>query len=270
MPGSKVEFKMVGDWRKMASALDSKRFEANLEANLGRATAFNGMMMAGEIRRRIKSRKYAKNSPLTILLKKSSTPLVDDGDLFGAVTSQSLDKYSVFIGILRSTMGDNGKPLVNLAELLHNGGVIPVTEHMRNMFILLSEVGQGKRDVSTLEGRVADMAKALGPRIKNIKALRASTTHIKIPARPFLTDVLKDPAMLKKCEMNWRKAVQATMRDQAQSTSKGGSSDAAAKVADQTRKGSKPAKSPANRSEAARRGWKTRRSRSAEKNKNKG
>src|SRR5258706_7478637 len=104
MSGNRVTLKITGDWKRMAAAVDSRRFKANLEANINKATTFNGMMVAGEIRRRIKARRYAKNSPLTVMLKKSSTPLIDDADLWGAVTSKNLDPYTVFIGILRTTL----------------------------------------------------------------------------------------------------------------------------------------------------------------------
>lgn len=203
-------------WQKMAAALDPETFRANLETNIGKATSMNGMMFRAEIRKRIKTRRYQSNSPFTILLKKSSTPLINDGDLFGAVTSRRLDAYSVFIGVLRGTVDSDGKSIVNLAELLHNGGTIPVTEGMRNMFIMLWQVGQGKRDPATLDGRAAEMAKALGKNIRNIKPLKDSTKSIHIPPRPFLASVFNDPAMHKKARANWEKAVKATFKAQAQ------------------------------------------------------
>lgn len=264
MAGNRIEFKLKGDWAKMAAALDPKRFQANLDANLGKATKFNGMMVAGEVRKRIKSRKYAKNAPLTVLIKKSSTPLVNDGDLFQAITFQAVDKYTVFVGVLRSAVSSDGQSLTNLAEFLHEGGNIAVTETMRNMFQLLAEVGAGTREVSTLEGRTAELAKALGSRIKQIKPLKPTTKHIVVPPRPFLKDVLNDPVVLKKCQRNWERAAQAAFKDQASgSSSKGGSPSTAAKASMPSKRPPKAKKSPANRSEAARRGWKTRRARKA-------
>lgn len=258
----KVELKMTGDWQRMAAAVDAGRFQKNLETNLGKATTFNGMMVSAEIKRRIKGRKYAKNSPLTVLIKRSSTPLIDDGDLWGAVTYKNINAYTVFVGVLRSTVGSDGKSIVNLVELLHEGGAIPVTDHMRNMFILLSEVGEGKRDRSTLDGRTAELAKALGRRINQIKPLKPETTHIVIPPRPFLYDVLKDPRIHKKCQANWLKAAKAAFEDQASGSSrKGGQSSPATETAGDPAKASKKSKTPADRSEAARRGWRTRRAR---------
>lgn len=268
MPKITVDLKLIGQWKRMAAAVDAKRFQENLEANLNKATAFNGMMVAGEIRRRIKARKYAKNSPLTVLIKGSSTPLIDDGDLWGAVTSKNLNSFTVFVGLLRSSIASDGHSIINIAEFLHQGGTIPVTEHMRNMFILLAEVGEGKRERSTLEGRVAEIAKALGRRIKDIKPLRPETTHLVIKPRPFLRDVLDDPTIHKKCQDNWRKAALAAFKAQAASTATPQSP--VAQAADPTRgpsKTSSKAKTPADRSEAARRGWKTRRAKTQAKGK---
>jgi hypothetical protein len=267
MASNRVELKLTG-FKQFGAALDHKRFQANLEANIGKATVMNGMMVASEIRKRIKGRRYAANAPLTVLIKKSSTPLVDDADLFGAVTSKNLGKYSVFVGILRSAVSDDGRSMVNLAELLHNGGMIPVTEAMRGMFIILYEVGQGKREASSLEGRTAVLAKALGSRIKHIRPLKPSTKYITIPPRPFITSVLRDPIVHKRCERNWNNAVRAAFKDQASGSSqKGGAPSGETRAATPPQnapasarsRGKKPPKPRANRSEAARRGWETRR-----------
>jgi len=257
MAGDKIRMRMTGDWKRMAAAVDQKRFQANLEANISKATMFNGMMMQAEIRRRIKSRRYASNSPMTVALKKSSTPLIDDGDLWGSVTTKNLSAYSVFVGVLASKMASDGKPMVNLANFLHSGGIIPITEHMRNLWIVLSEVGQGKRPMSYLTGRAAEIAKALGRRLKNIKPFKRSTTHIVVKPRPFLSSVLNDSRMLKKCEANWRKAIQAAMKDQASGNPARGGSPA--NKSDPVAASTRTKKAPANRSEAARRGWQTRR-----------
>lgn len=257
----KIELKMTGDWKRMAAALDPKRFEANLQANIHKATKFNGMMVRAEVRRRIKGRKYEANAPLTVLVKRSSTPLVDDGDLFGAVTSKDIDAYSVFVGILRSATSKDGRSLTNIAEFLHSGGNIPVTEAMRGMFILLSEVGQGKREVASLEGRAAEMAKALKGRIKNIHPLKQSTKFIVVPPRPFLTSVLEDPIVLKRCEKNWRKAAMAAFKDQASGkTGKGGATSGKGKAGVPPKKAKQTtSKKARDRSAAAKKGWANRR-----------
>lgn len=262
MPGFKLD--LTGDWSKLSKTLNPKHFNEILEDNLLAATKFNGMIMAAEIRKRIRQRRYAKNSALTVLLKKSSMPLVDDADLFGAITSRELDRFSVFVGILRTATTSSGQPMVNLAELLHNGGSIPVTEHMRNMFILLSEVGQGKRDINTLEGRTLELARALGSKISQIKPLKPSTVFIKIPARPFLAEVLKDQAMLKKCVRNWENAVnQALIGKKANIMSPDKSSPGKTGGTKTPGSGSPPKHQ--NRSTAAKKGWQTRRNKQASK-----
>lgn len=262
----KIQLKLDAGWQKMASAMDPKRFKANMDANMNKATQFNGLLILQAIRQRVKARKYAKNAALTILIKKSSVPLIDDADLWGAVTTKNINAYTLFVGVLRTTMGPDGKPLTSLVEFLHEGGSIQVTDKMRNMFILLSEVGQGKRDIATLEGRTAEIAKALGSRISQIKPLKAGTTAIVVPPRPFIGDVINDPSIKQKCTNNWIKAAKAAVHDQAQGSS---SKPAPAPESGATTpgKGSSPSsgggktKSPADRSEAARRGWATRRSR---------
>lgn len=209
---ARISLDLKGGWDKFTNRVDQAHFKNRLETNLGKATQYNGMVIRREIRKNIRSKKYEKNAALTSLIKGSTTPLIDAGDLWGAITTKNVDAYTLFIGVLKSTTTKRGMPMVNLVQLLHEGGTLQVTEHMRNMFILLAEVGEGKRDISTLEGRTLEIAKSLGDRISQIKPLKPTTTHIVIPPRPFIADVLKDKAILKKCEDNWRKAVDAALR----------------------------------------------------------
>lgn len=264
---NKIELKLTGGWKKMANALDSEAFRKNLEDKMGKATQVNGMMVRGEIRKRIKGKRYQRNNPMTVLIKKSSTPLVDDGDLFGSITSQTVDAYSVFVGVLRTATDSDGKPLVNLVQLLHEGGTIQVTAKMRAMFEMLWEVGQGKRDPATLEGGAADLAAQLGDRIKSIRPLKPTTTALHIPPRRFITEAFDDPRTHKRAKAIWEKALKEVFRNQAagkKSTGKAGDPAKEAARSGRQRK-VKVSKPPRNRSEAARKGWQNRRAKEQKK-----
>src|SRR4029077_7451310 len=93
-----TELKLTGAWKKLSPTLDPKKFDEAISKNVGMATQFNGQLMSAEIRKRIRQKKYAANSSMTVLIKKSSTPLIDDGDLWGAITSKNIDEFTVFVG----------------------------------------------------------------------------------------------------------------------------------------------------------------------------
>lgn len=262
-----AEFRLVGDWRKFARAIDPDRLGPALEANLKKATIVNAMYVIAEIRRRIKRRAYERNSALTVLIKRSSAPLVDDGDMFNAFTYQVINPTTVFVGILRTSRDSSGQNLANVAELLHEGGAVQVTEAMRNMFSLLASVASGERSKGELTGRAADLAARLKDRIKQIKPLKESTKALVIPPRPFFRAVFKDPKVLKKVRKTWEKAVQDTLKEQAVAAPPGpGPASKAGSRSSAPAGGSKAPKAPkprANRSEAAKKGWKARREKAA-------
>jgi hypothetical protein len=262
-----AEFRLTGHWRKFARAIDPDRVGPALERNLQKATIVNAMYVISEIRRRIKRRAYERNSAFTVLLKRSSTPLVDDSDLFNAVTHQVVSPTAVFVGVFRTARDEDGKSLANLAELLHEGGVIQVTTAMRNMFALLAAVGSGEVSKSELTGRAAEIAARLKGRIKQMKPLKDSTRALVIPPRPFLRAVFKDPKVLKRVRKTWEKAVQDTLQGEAAAAPPGAAPphSRASRAPGGASRVPKAPKPRANRSEAAKRGWAKRRAKAAQK-----
>lgn len=210
--GSSFDFKPSG-WKQLQAMLDPAKFSERLHKNVRRATQFNGMLVQREVRERVYKVGYHANAPLTIIIKGSSKPLVDDNELMRAVTSRVIDDFNVFVGVLRSAKGSDGE-LFNLAVLLHEGGNIPVTTRMRNMFMLLwfaTKAGATAKDIAKLEGRALEIYKDLNGR-GTIYPLKATTDHITIPPRPYLKTVFEDPDVLKKVQDNWRKAVENALR----------------------------------------------------------
>lgn len=205
-----TSFKLTGSWGKLKHVVDRSRFESALKQNIRQATQRNAMRVVADIRKRITGRAYSPNAALTILIKKSTKPLVDDGDLFQAITHQMLNDKTAFVGALKATQV-NGQSAADLAAILHEGATIAVTPAMRGLFFILAEVGAGKKPASELTGRAADLAQRLGSRLKGIKPLRASTTHIVIPPRPFLRESFEDPQILGKLKQEWERAVSSSL-----------------------------------------------------------
>lgn len=198
-------FKMDAGWKKWEHAMTPRVFSAKLAHNMRRATALNGKMAEGVIRSEIRSGGFAANAQLTIMIKSSSKPLVDQGTgLFQAITSVVMDNTTVFVGVLQT----NGE--YNIALALHEGASINVTPRMRGMFFWLWQASSGKINPNELEGRAA----VLWERSPGGWApLKDSTTRLIILPRPFIQKAFANRAMRLKAKENWQKALQATMRE---------------------------------------------------------
>jgi len=198
-------FKMDAGWRKWEHAITPRVFTAKLNHNMRRATALNGKLAEATIRNTIKAGMSPANAALTIMIKSSSKPLVDQpGGLFQAITSQVMDHTTVFAGVL-STNGE-----YDIALALHEGATINVTPRMRGMFFWLWQASEGKLPPNELEGRAAQLwERSPG----GWAPLKDSTTHIIIPPRPFIQRAFANRDMRLKAKENWQKALQATMRE---------------------------------------------------------
>jgi hypothetical protein len=202
----KTSFEMTG-WKKLKTIFSPQDFGAVLVPNLTKATAFNAQLVRKAIRQNIVDMKYGANAKLTILLKRSSKRLVGrDSALFNGVTTTVVNERTAFVGVLRQARAGNQNGLANLAEMLHEGMTIQVTDKMRFLFLLLNEVSEGRLDPSKLTGRAAEMWEFMGGK-GTIYPLAKTTQAIVIPGSKFIQSVIEDPAILAKCKENWAKAV---------------------------------------------------------------
>lgn len=156
-----VEF--FGDWDKAMKILHN--MDKKYERAKKRALTKVGQYLIRKIRRGIRDQKpggedYDPLHPFTVMRKGSSKAMIDDGDFIGSITMK-LDGDSLFVGVLKQARGSDGEELVNIAEVHEYGVEIQVTEKMRNY---LHAVGLH---------------------------LKATTSVIKIPARPTFGPVLE-------------------------------------------------------------------------------
>jgi hypothetical protein len=200
-------FKLVGDWKKLQKAFDPRVFQAKNKKHIERATKINGLLAVRTARETMADPSlYKENAPLTIAIKGSTKPLIDDGDLRKAITHKVVDTFTVFVGVLRT------HAFSNIAEKLHEGVVIPVSRKMRNMFRLLWLKYQlslrGKESELKLTGRAEDLWEDYkGP------WYRIRKPNIVIKARRFFKFAFENPELLKKVEENWILAIARTLRE---------------------------------------------------------
>lgn len=200
MAKSGITFK---GFRQFEKALSARGFGEVLQKHVGLATGRNARLVQRAIRQKIKHGVKPPNAPLTVAIKQSDKPLVDRGDLFGAISVVQPDWRSAFIGVNRKD------PLHDIAEVLHEGKIVPVTQKMRGLFFMLwlaSKAARGDADapmVVPLSGR----ARELFERFQDWRPLKPETRAIKIPARPFIRQAFEDPQVRRRVMEGWVRAV---------------------------------------------------------------
>lgn len=147
-----------GDWGKLKRTME--RFDKNLRKNCTIALRRAGLELEGIIKNRIISGKdMSPLHPVTIAMKGSSKPLIDGGDLLGSVGYRFVELDAVFVGVHR--MAADGTDIAALHER-EEGTRIKVTPKMRAFL------------------------HAHGLHLK------ATTTELFIPGRPFVKPAYKD------------------------------------------------------------------------------
>ena len=201
-------FRRTGDWAKWEQALKPGVMERAIKRRMRKATRLNGALAQRAIRQTIRNGGFTPNAPLTIHIKSSSKPLVDQGTgIFQAITSQIIDDVTVFAGVLRT------EGAFNIAMALHEGAVLPVTPAMRGMFLSLWEASIGSMDPSDLTGRARELWER---RPGGWAPLQLSTTRIIIPGRPFIKSAFANARLKNLAKTNWQEALRQAMRDLAQ------------------------------------------------------
>lgn len=210
--------KLTGDWDKLRMRLDASNFDKLAHRNMRRATQRNAQQVVRAMRKRIKSRRYAANVALTIVLKGQDLPLVDHAaGLFQALTSRMVDTHAALAGVFRTTPAAPGSklPPYNVGVIVHEGATIPVTKRMRGLFQALSAYSRGDLDASKLTGRAAVLAERVKVGEVRIYPLKATTEALQIPPRPFIRDVAEDAQVIQGCIRQWQDAYQMALRGEA-------------------------------------------------------
>lgn len=221
--------KLTGAWGAFAKAMDPQVFRPRLERQLMTANERIGRQFQARARRLIRSGAYAPNSPLTVILKGSSKPLVDKGDLFQAITFDLPSPYMVRVGVFRAKAGDQ---LVNLGAILHEGATIDVQKHpgvrAKVWSLVRSAIGNSSKLRGASRAAVVGAATSIGmskggkakPKLKGQALKRFFASQPKtggpakkvwvIPGRPFIAQPLSDPTFRNFALEQWSRAVRAT------------------------------------------------------------
>jgi len=200
--------KLSDDWRRFLDTMDPKAFKARMAKGSAMAGARVGQHFQREARKRIRGQDYAPNSPVTVILKGSSTPLVDRGDLFQGLTYDQPDPYTVRLGVMRRAVGDKG---INVALILHEGATVDVRRHPQvraKVFAMMRDSLSAERlaalnpksrrsvkRAAGVMGLAAPQRRAMFARMGRGGARGGTGSSVWIiPARPFIARPIEDPA----------------------------------------------------------------------------
>lgn len=171
----------ISDLEAYAKYLEPKGFKERLDRNMKRATLNNAVYFSGKVDENIRDGNWEANSGLTKILKNSSLPLIDNADLVNSLTVEpARPAMAVFVGLHRAN--ERG---ISIVKALHDGVTFNVTDRMRAFF------------------------RWMASQFPEVKPLKASTTHITIPARPFFREVLENPKIQQRMAKIWAEAAVA-------------------------------------------------------------
>jgi hypothetical protein len=132
--------------------------------------------------------------------------LADKGDLWQSLTYKVINDLQVFVGILQQS------DVYNVAKVLHDGVVIPVTSEMRGLFFALWQASIGSLPTSKLSARARELFERMP---HGWYPLKASTTAIVIPARPFIQMAFADRTLEEYARKMWAKATSDAFKEMA-------------------------------------------------------
>lgn len=202
--------KLDKEWADLLDTLDGPKFEKRLGRALQMAHGRIGRQFQGDARRAIRSGDYAPNSPMTVILKGSSKPLVDNGDLALSITYDQPDEYQLRLGVMRSSATDKE---INVALVLHEGATIDVAKHPKVRMAVWAKMKD-----SMAQYRRADKRFKKARAIKGAAALMGtgakggSKDIWVIPARPFILAAVDNPVFERFIADQYAKAVKAAFR----------------------------------------------------------
>lgn len=116
---------LYGDWNRFKRHIETlpQRLERRLEMVTGKIAVLLHREWVNGIKHNTLG--LDQNAPLTRESKKSSSPLIDHGDLLGNIkTHKTAGKW--FVGILKNAKTDSGDSLVNVALTLEYGSDGPI------------------------------------------------------------------------------------------------------------------------------------------------
>jgi len=194
-----ITIRMTGQWRELRDCIDPRKFTQRVQAKVDAMMKKHAKAVAAKAK---EMQGLAANGPMTQFIKGRNEPGVRTGRLKSSIRVISFGKMSYWVGVPKSS------PAYKEAVLLSDGAVLPVTEEMRSMFLMLWACSEGKAQPDALHGRAAELWKQ---RPGGWLPLKEETTHLIIVPRKFMEEAWQDVQLSYDLAGQLTKAVQAAL-----------------------------------------------------------
>ena len=191
------------NWRRFLESINTSRYK-NIAEKFFRIAALRiGLKFKEMAQKNIRSGIFEPNSPITKILKGSSKPLFDTGQLFQAIGFEVLSAYAVLVGVKYRKVNKGGKD-IDIARLVHDGFTLD-----------LNKIPNGDKVRAALWARVNGKLKVSGEELPERPASKTPGVWV-VPPRPYIKVVLEDKNfkdfVQRQWEQAWRKTWQIMVR----------------------------------------------------------
>lgn len=207
-PTIRIKIKGLPDLKSLNRALESSRATEILDQTFREAHRRIGEIGVAMVRNAIRADEYAPNSPITIILKGSSKPLVDHGDLIQSITYDQPSARELRIGLVKQRIARG--EVYNIGVILHEGATIDVGAHPGIRVKVWSMVREA---LGRLANRPKRSKSAVWGAMAGIASLRSGGGRLwVIPPRPYLAGPLGSPAFVSRVERVYEMAAEQAVR----------------------------------------------------------
>lgn len=211
---AEARIRLTGPWDRVLGSLDPKAWNTTLRKHVVKAHRLVGRAWQTTARRAIRRGDYAPNSPITVILKGSSTPLVADGDLFDAIGYQVASggggsTTTLRLGLVRGRQGATGER-IDVAHILHEGATIDVgakPQVRRKVWSMVGTALAASGDLNAAQRKSVLRAAGVLSQGGGARSIWV------IPPRPFITRPAQDAGLQGYARKTYTRAVEVALRD---------------------------------------------------------
>lgn len=199
MASSLASFKFTGDIKDFEKFIKPGTMQADINRAIKKAMIRNSLFLIKMIKDNIRNREFDSNSELTLAMKNSDLPLLNQRNLWKAIDFKLQGAMMSEIGIIQdagSTGSQFGRAksqinLKDLVELMEEGYEITVTEKMKKAIAIALNKDKPRS----------------GTKKRSASSLKVGSTYT-VPSRKVFSKVWDDPSIDKVLQANYRKALE--------------------------------------------------------------
>lgn len=202
----------AGDVNIFKKFINPQLWKGNLEREIRKATIRNALFLIQMVKKNIRDKEYADNSPMTLALKRSDLALLDQRNLWNGIDSIIRGSFEAEVGIIAnkgSTGSKFGKAksqinLKDLVELMESGYTITVTQKMKQAIAATLNADRTKKGKVKKKSRVS---------LQRLGQIVGGKSYV-VPPRKVFSKVFEDPAVARVIQANWKSALEGAFKHQ--------------------------------------------------------